>query len=365
MRDDTYTERLISVVTHITRMARKPYRVELTYPKNRKPQYFLVKDVSVKGKRRKARKYLGIKQPTAEEVDKYRIEYAYEIESKAARKKAEISCSFYNPVYLAQEEMRQIEEIRYIYKTFTDLLTTNEIEVYEMNFEVNYVQGTTSIEGNSLSLKEAYDLLIHGISPKKKSLREINEIQNFKRVKEYRDKNRGKVTIDFIKTLHTFIMSNIDLESAGVFRRIDDLGILGCDLRIAPSIVIEKELLEIIDRYYTNIDNGNYPFEEAVLFHYKFEIIHPFTDGNGRVGREVFNYMLNKRGYPKLLFLGDDRESYIKSLQLGNEEKYHEMIRVFVNLIISQRSQILKTNLKKVVVPPKKTGQLRLTDFYL
>ena len=134
---------------------------------------------------------------------------------------------------------------------------------------------------------------------------------------------------------------------------------------MAPSILIEEELLKIIDEYYTKLNEGKYPFEEAVIFHYKFEMVHPFTDGNGRVGREIFNYLLTRSRYPKLLFLGKDRDTYIKALQFGNEEKYADMVQIFVNLIISQRLPILKTNLKKVVVPPKKTGQLRLTDFYL
>jgi hypothetical protein len=165
-------------------MGRKPYRVEINYPKNRKPQYYLVKDVKVSGKKGKIKKYLGLKPPSAEEIEKYRREYAYDIELKAARKKAEFSCELYTPSYLFKNQIKTIEEIRWIYKTFNDLLTTNEIEAYEQSFEVNYIQGTTSIEGNTLSLKETYDLLIHGIPPKGKSLREINEIQNFRRVKE-------------------------------------------------------------------------------------------------------------------------------------------------------------------------------------
>ncbi len=344
-------------------MGRKPYRVEINYPMNRKPQYYLVKDVKVKGKKRKIRKYLGIIPPTAEDIEKYRKEYAYEIELKAALKKAELSCTFYSSDYLSIEQMKTIEEIRYIYKTFTSLLTTNEIEAYERNFDVHYIQGTTSIEGNTLSLKEASDLLIHGIAPKEKTLREINEVQNFRNVKEYRDKYRGKVTLDFIKMLHSLIMNNIDFESAGVFRRTDINGILGCEHRVTPSILIEDELQQIIDKYYSRLDEGRYPFEESVLFHYEFEMTHPFADGNGRVGREIFNYMLTKAEYPKLLFLGKDRDIYIKSLQLSNQGRYMDMVNIFMNLVASQRYEIMKDNLEKVVNPPQKTGQIRLTDF--
>jgi Fic family protein len=160
-------------------------------------------------------------------------------------------------------------------------------------------------------------------------------------------------------------MSNIDIQSAGVFRRMDNVGISGCDLQVTPSALIEQELTEIIDDYYKRIAQGWHPFEEAVMFHYKFEMIHPFTDGNGRVGREILNYMLTRIGYPKLLFLGSDRTTYINSLRLGNDEKYSDMIQIFAELITKQRSEILKENLKKVVIPPKKVGQLRITDFFI
>ncbi|MBN2489069.1 MAG: Fic family protein [Methanosarcinaceae archaeon] len=344
-------------------MARKPYRIEVNYPQGRSPQYFLAKDVKFKGKRSKVKKYLGTKPLKPEEVEHYSHEYAFEIESRVAAKKAEMSSALYSADYLSFEQVKKIEELRFLYKTFTDLLTVNEIEAYEQKFEVHYVQGTTSIEGNTLSLKQTHDLLIEGISPKDKPLREINEIQNFKKVKQYRDKYKGKVTVNFIKTLHSIIMDNIDYESSGNFRRTDDIGIIGCELMVAPSIIIEEELQKMIDNYYNSIDNGKYPFEQAAFFHYNFEITHPFADGNGRVGREIFNYMLIKEYYPRLLFLGRDREQYISILKLGNEEKYGEMVESFADLILFQRAEVVKENLKKVVNPQKRDGQMRLTDF--
>ena len=126
--------------------------------------------------------------------------------------------------------------------------------------------------------------------PNGKSLREINEVQNFKQVKLYRDKYRGKVSIDFIRTLHSLIMNNIDVNSAGAFRRTDDIWIQGCDIRVTPAELIEEELSSAIDRYYERIEvRSIHPFEAAVLFHFDFELVHPFTDGNGRVGREIFH----------------------------------------------------------------------------
>ena len=255
--------------------------------------------------------------------------------------------------------------MKYLHKRFTELLTTNEQEVYEKNFEIKYIQGTTSIEGNTFSLQEARDFLVDGIIPKNKKIREINEIQNFKNVKKYRDTFRKKISLEFIKHLHALIMEHIDDQSAGAFRRSDDTIITGCTERVCPSIGIESQLQLIIDEYYEKLSTGYHPVEAAIMFHYNFEITHPFTDGNGRVGREIFNYMLKTSKYPKLLFLGSDRDHYINALKAGNDEKYKIMVNIFANILIVQRLQVLIKNLEQVVIPPKKRGQLTLSEFEL
>jgi len=335
-----------------TKKERK-YRIEVNYARG-KTRYYLVKDVKYKNRRTKSRIYVGQVPPTAEEKLQLGIKYAYDLETMAADKRAELSSTFYISNYLSREGIKDVERIRHYYRTFIGLLTVSEVGFYEEAFEINYIHGTTNIEGNTLSSNQAFDLLVNNIAPNGKTLREINEVQNFKKVIAYRERHKGKVTLEFIKTIHALIMDNIDMESAGIFRRTDFIKIGGCDLSVTPAILIKQELQDLITEYYKQLDKGVHPFEAAVMFHYNFEIIHPFSDGNGRVGREIFNYMLKKCGYPRLLFLGADRETYIRSLKLGNEEKYAEMIKVFVDLIMKQQFYPIVESLKDVVKPIRK-----------
>ncbi|MCM2466481.1 Fic family protein [Methanoculleus oceani] len=346
-------------------MARRPYRVEVDYPKNKSPRYFLVRDVRVGNRKTKVKRYLcsGSTPPSLDDIEYYRKIYSYDLEIKAAKSAGKLGVGAYKTKYLSKDYVDAIEEIRYLYKRFTESLTVNELEQYEKYFEIQYIHGTTAIEGNTLSLGETEDLLLYGINPTSKKLREINEVQNFKNVKKYRDEYKGKVTVDFIKQLHALVMHNIDEQSAGTFRRADDIGIDGCNQLLCPSVEIKKELSKIISYYYKQIGEGYHPFEEAVMFHYFFEMIHPFSDGNGRVGREIFNYMLSKNNYPKLLFLGEVKEKFIRALKLGNNEKYVEMNEYFAEIIVIQRLDILRSRMKAYIDEPEKTGQLTLQSF--
>jgi Fic family protein len=342
------------------------YRIELSYTKKGTPRYFLVKEIKVGKKNVRARKYLSSgSPPSQQELESLKGKSIIDMELNLVEKAAKVSSERYSINYLSKEQIEGLERLRYLYKSFTNLLTINELQKYEEEFEINYIQGTTSIEGNTLTVKEAYDLLLNDIPPKGKTLREINEVQNFKRLIEYRDKYNKKIDVNFIRDVHAIIMNNIDTESAGVFRRSDMIGIMGCDLRVTPYVEIENDLKNLIKGYYENLENGHHPFEEAVLFHYNFELIHPFIDGNGRVGREIFNYLLikSKPPYPKLLFLGKDRAKYIQALKLGNENNYAMMISFFEDLIIDQRLGVFEKNIQKLLKTPPRKRQMRLSDY--
>lgn len=313
------------------------------------PKYYLVKDIRVGPRTAKLKKYLGTKAPTARELVAYEKKFSLGLELKAAASAGRLGVAVYKKGYLTEEQVRALEELRYLARLSSDILSASELNAYDEQFEVKYVQGTTAIEGNTLTLQEAGDLLLHGMIPRSRSLREVNEVQNFKSVKAFRDHYKGKVNLTFIKRLHSLIMHNIDEYGAGSFRRTDDIGIAGTDLLLCPSLLIEEELVRITSDYYKRIKEGYNPFEEAAMYHFYFETMHPFADGNGRVGREILNYMLAKKNYPRLLFPGNDHISYIEALRSGNEEKYPEMVTTFANLIIGQKANVLRENIKNIL----------------
>jgi fido (protein-threonine AMPylation protein) len=321
-------------------------------------RWYLVEDFRVRGKRGRTTKYIGSESPkNEEESDRLRKRFFLEMEQDAIDKKSELSTLTYRYDLPSMPEVasssfpatiRLLERLRFTCQSIDRILATSEIDYYEGDIEARYVHGTTFIEGNTLSLRDTYRLLKEGIAPKDKSLREINEVQNYRAVRAFREKYKGKVDLAFIRKLHSLIMNNIDFESAGKFRRTDDIGIFGSELKPTPASMIEDELQEAIDDYYHGLEEGQYPFFLAVILHQRFESIHPFTDGNGRVGREVFNYLLLRDGMPRLIFLGKDREVYLQALQKGDEGDVFGMIMDFSELMVNQRLKVAEDRLRKL-----------------
>lgn len=329
---------------------------------SRNPRYYMVRDVHVGGKRRKVRLYLGSQQPTRDAIDRAHREKGPELEILAALKKAELATPRFTVRHLEEGRLRHLEELRFLWDGCKDLLTTNEAEVYEREFEAHYIHGTTTIEGNTLSLAEVSRLLEDGILPTGKTLREINEVQNFRLVRRFRESYQGPIDLRFIRSLHGLVMANIDDDQAGAFRRRDDVAIAGRDLRLAPSPMIEEELLHALDEYRKAIKDHIHPFESAVVFHHRFEAIHPFVDGNGRVGREILNTMLMRSRFPRLLFLGKDRTRYIEALGAGDEGDLPGMVTAMADIFTEQRRRVLHERLR-ALAGETPHGQANLRDF--
>lgn len=74
----------------------------------------------------------------------------------------------------------------------------------------------------------------------------------------------------------------------------------------------------------------------AAYFHVKFENIHPFADGNGRVGRTLLNYFLMINDHPPLIIYEEDREQYFESLQAYDRQEDTDPMFEFLRLSVEK-----------------------------
>jgi Fic family protein len=181
---------------------------------------------------------------------------------------------------------------------------------------------SNAIEGNTLSLRETQLVVEYGLTAGGHTLREYTEATNharaFTELTQLADATTP-ITTETILRLHQLVMQQL-LPTAGRFRTIP-VFIRGVDLRPPPP----TEVPQLMAQWAHWVNEGGHaypPVVRAAIAHHEFEAVHPFEDGNGRVGRLLLNLMLMRDGYPPALLLRDWRLAYLQALTAGNQGRY-------------------------------------------
>ena len=146
---------------------------------------------------------------------------------------------------------------------------------------------------------------------KGKDLREIYETRNSRKVIEQIMQNKFSVCSEDIIKIHKLLVKDINIQAG--YKKFPN-EIIGRNIKTAPPEKVQKEMNNLIN-WYTKNKEKIHPLELAALFHGKLEQIHPFEDGNGRVGRFLINIILVNNKYPPLIIRKSQRISYLKALE--------------------------------------------------
>lgn len=114
---------------------------------------------------------------------------------------------------------------------------------------------------------------------------------------------------------------------------------------------VEGDLVELLEE--VNAIGGQSPLKAGAYFHARFENIHPFADGNGRVGRTLLNYWLMLNNYPPLIVFEEDKRSYYKALQMYDEQ---EVIDPLVDFLEGQAEKTWGRSMGFADMPEVKRG---------
>ena len=89
-------------------------------------------------------------------------------------------------------------------------------------------------------------------------------------------------------------------------------------LHIPPP---KEAVLDCMDAFFTCLRNEDNPIVRAVLGHFIFVYIHPYMDGNGRIGRFLMNVLWSTAGYPWTIVRLESRKEYLQSLEAASANK--------------------------------------------
>jgi Fic family protein len=183
-------------------------------------------------------------------------------------------------------------------------------ELHEIALDFTY--NTNAIEGSTITLEEARLILEDKIAPNK-PLRDIRETESHAAVFLEMLNAEEEISEQLLLKWHKEIFKETKSDIAGKFRNYQ----VRVGSHLAPDWNnIEDLIAQLVT--FTNQSNLN-SVELAARAHYIFEKIHPFGDGNGRVGRLLMNYILWKNGYPILIIEYKKRKSYYKALERPEE----------------------------------------------
>ena len=171
------------------------------------------------------------------------------------------------------------------------------------------VYNSNAIENSTLSLEETDKILNRIDLDRFINERELFEAKNLARVVEYIAQKAGQeaLTLDMMLLLHKMLISNIRDDIAGRFRKSDEWVRVGNHIATDPSLVVEQ-LENMMIAYQTGSEESI--ITRIARFHLSFEHIHPFVDGNGRIGRVLNNYLLTREGHAPINIKFIDRSEY-------------------------------------------------------
>jgi len=287
-------------------------------------KYYLVHSYRVKGHVEKIRKYLGTNLSKDE---------LKEAKGKAEKRIKELLEEINTDVFLFSLTKKQLEILnKYSEKIDVVHLSEKEWEIFTQDFVYN----TNAIEGSTVTEDEVSEIL----SKKRANNEEEVETKGVAEAVDYIRKTKEDISLKLLLKLHELCFKGAK-PFAGKFRNVNVVVRNSAGHVIHAGVPKEqlKDYLEDFIEWYKENKDKFKPLALAGIMHNQFEHIHPFQDGNGRVGRLLLNFILLKNNYPPINIMLEDRMEYYQTLQKYSKQ---DDIKTTLKFLIKQYHKTLK-----------------------
>jgi len=210
-------------------------------------------------------------------------------------------------------------EIDGLLKKLSALKRDLNLSEMEEEFRIEFTSASTQLEGNTFTLDESKELILHDVIPADKKLREANEVKNYyNAVNYFLSHLEEPMSLDLILDLHRIIVYNLGVKDGVRSSRVSIKGNpfykVANFQEIFPRL---DELCKKINDFVSRKHSTKETIEFATFVHNEFQHIHPFEDGNSRMTRLLWNYILMKGRFPLINIYSNTREEYLSLTKLS------------------------------------------------
>lgn len=218
--------------------------------------------------------------------------------------------------------MAKYEQVLALWQSY-EIKTVSDLEKYLDSFRILFAYHSGHIENEEITYNDTREIFNNGkVLNYTGNPRALFEQQNQKICHAFLLEKiilKDAMTVELVQEIHKILTSGTyderryieNEERPGSFKKHDYItGILEVGSAVAH---VEADINALMNEMFTY--EGKDILKAATYLHAKFEYIHPFADGNGRVGRSLMNYFLMIHDHPPLIVFDEDKEIYYKGLQ--------------------------------------------------
>ncbi len=207
---------------------------------------------------------------------------------------------------LTVDAYKKLDAIKKQFQAEWSRLPQSAKEKEKEEIAIAFTYNTNAIEGSTITLHETREIIQDRIAPNK-PLRDVKETEAHSKVFLQMLHKQENITETLLLRWHRDIFRETKQDIAGQNREY----LVRIGSYTAPDWQDVPKLMKQLIAFIANAKI--HPVELAARAHYRFELIHPFGDGNGRIGRLLMNSLLWHKGYPMLIIEYKKRQSYYKA----------------------------------------------------
>lgn len=293
------------------------------------------------------------------------------------------------PINLPELEVKEIQEARILLSKYDGMITLLESpEVITDILGLSESVQSSSIEGTVATISDLLDFRVERLTDQRKLL-EIPEIDNYKKTLQYAVEEAERTDYLFSKRLFKELQYQLlnndrgEDKLRGEFKKEQNYIGNKFDKSISytpVSPLLTNDYMENLVEYINDQEQSSFnPLVRIAIIHAQFELIHPFEDGNGRVGRIMIPLLLRK--YKVLetsyfyisYYLSKNRDLYINSLEaISKDRNWQLWIRFFIKAVHEQSKMLisllkelnsLRQETKEKIAKLQTTFGLQVVDF--